>query len=136
MTTTKKYEFTGETKTWGLTTLHRIRRLSDGMLGGWVESEGNLSHDGDCWVCDDAQVYGRALVCDAAQVYDDAHVYGQAQVCDAARVYGRARIYGRAQVCDDAQIYRHAQIYGQAQVGGHARIRDATQVSGAAIVTE
>src|SRR6056297_2303516 len=34
-TTTKKYEFTGETTTHYGRTLHRIRRLKDGLIGGW-----------------------------------------------------------------------------------------------------
>ena len=40
--TYKKYEFTGETKEVFGRTLHRIKRLSDGLVGGWIESEDNL----------------------------------------------------------------------------------------------
>ena len=36
---TKKYEFTGETKEHNGYTLHRIRRLSDGLVGGWAVSK-------------------------------------------------------------------------------------------------
>lgn len=64
----KKYELTAETKTvWGVP-LHRIRALRSfgdvhqGDLGGWVEHEGNLSHDGNCWVADNAAVFGNANV--------------------------------------------------------------------------
>ena len=32
-----KYEFTSETKTWNDLTLYRIRRLSDGELGEYVD---------------------------------------------------------------------------------------------------
>ena len=52
----KKYEFTGETKTVFGRTLHRIRAILDfgdvkaGDIGGWVEKESNLSHEGDAWV--------------------------------------------------------------------------------------
>jgi len=60
----KKYELTGETKTLPCgTVLHRIRALRDfgsvkaGDLGGWIESELNLSHEGDCWVSGNAKVY-------------------------------------------------------------------------------
>jgi hypothetical protein len=53
-----KYEFTGETKIVGGVTLKRIRALIDfpfpsiraGTLGGWLEYEHNLSHEGNCWV--------------------------------------------------------------------------------------
>ena len=45
----KKYELTDETMEWEGHTLHRIKALRDfndvkaGDLGGWVESEDNLS---------------------------------------------------------------------------------------------
>ena len=31
-----------------------------GDKGGYIESEANLSHNGDCWVSGDAWVYGAA----------------------------------------------------------------------------
>ena len=58
----KKYEFTGETKTWCGHVLRQIRvvvtfaNVDKGEIGGWIETEGNLSHDGDAWVCGDAKV--------------------------------------------------------------------------------
>ena len=83
----KKYELTDETQEWNGRTLHRIRALADfgdvkaGELGGWIEKEENLSHNGNAWVYGDAQVCG------------DAWVYGDAQVCNNARVYGNAGIF-------------------------------------------
>lgn len=38
-----KYEFTGETMNYEGYLLHKIRRLPDGKLGGWIQSENNLS---------------------------------------------------------------------------------------------
>lgn len=58
----KKYEFTGETKVIDDVTVHQIRALVDfsdvlaGDIGGWIEKEENLSHDGTAWVYDDARV--------------------------------------------------------------------------------
>ena len=52
----KKYEFTGETKEWCGHTLHRIRAIVDiayakaGEIGGWIESESNLSEYGEAEV--------------------------------------------------------------------------------------
>jgi len=43
-----KYEFTGETMNYECHTLHRIRWISDGEIGGWIEKEENLSQDGNC----------------------------------------------------------------------------------------
>ena len=68
---TKKYEFTGEVKIEFGVKLHRIRALvaiaaigvAAGDLGGWIESEKNLSQvSGDAWVYGNARVYGNAQV--------------------------------------------------------------------------
>lgn len=62
----KKYEFTKETMCFDGVTLHRIQALKDfgnvdaGELGGWVESEKNLSQSGDCWIAMEAKAYGGA----------------------------------------------------------------------------
>ena len=79
-------------------TLYRIEALKDfsdvkkGDKGGFVESEDNLSQDGDCWVYDTAKVYGNAMV------YGNASIYGD------ARVYGNAVIHGRAVIGGDAKV--------------------------------
>ena len=80
----KKYEFTGETKRvelWNRTaTLHRIKATVEfgfvkvGELGGWIEKEENLSHEGKAWVCGDAKVCGDAEVCGNAEVFLASHV--------------------------------------------------------------
>ena len=93
----KKFEFTEETKTTSRgVTVKRIVALRDfgnikaGEKGGFVEKEENLSHENDCWVFVNAEVYGNAEVCGNAKVYGDAEVYGNAEVCDNAKVYGDA----------------------------------------------
>ena len=66
-----KYEFTGETKQIpGGHTLRQIRRLSDNLIGGWIESENNLAQEGKCWVHEDAHVCGNARVTGNAQLYN------------------------------------------------------------------
>ncbi|MEI3499936.1 MAG: hypothetical protein V8Q39_00195 [Anaerovoracaceae bacterium] len=87
----KKYEFTGEVKRIKLISkevvLRRIRAVmafgvvKAGDIGGWIEKEKNLSHDGSAWV------YGNARVCGNAEVYGNARVYGDAEVCGNAEVY-------------------------------------------------
>ena len=67
----KKYEFTGETRALSSTTiLHRIRAVIDipsagvnaGDIGGWIESDSNLSHSGNALVGGDAWVSGDARI--------------------------------------------------------------------------
>ena len=86
----KKYEFTGETKEIRLlfrtATLHRIRAtvafgtVEVGDLGGWIEKEENLSHEGKAWVCGNAEVCGDAEVCGNAEVCGDAEVFSASHV--------------------------------------------------------
>lgn len=65
----KKYELTDETIVSKGTTLHRIKALRAfgnvkvGDLGGYIEKEENLSHEGNAKVCGDAEVCGVAEVC-------------------------------------------------------------------------
>ena len=70
----RKYEFTGETKLLFGITLRRIRaaititfptgfQIKAGELGGWIEKESNLDHDGDAWVSGNAEVSGNADYC-------------------------------------------------------------------------
>ena len=74
----KKYEFTEEIKVICGRKLHRIRAIRNfgnvkaDDLGGFIEKEENLSHEGNCWVRDDVTVY------------------------DNARIFGRAVIRGNA----------------------------------------
>jgi len=68
-----KYELTDEAHP-DYPELRRIRALRDidfqrvhvGDLGGFVQSEANLSQEGDCWVDD------MAIVCDDARLEEDA----------------------------------------------------------------
>ena len=106
----KKYKLTDETINVCGYILHRIKALIDfgnvkaGDLGGYIESEDNLSHDGNCWVYDDAKVYGNAVVGDNAMVYDNACVYSNAKVFGKAKVFDNAMIYNNALVFDNACI--------------------------------
>lgn len=65
---TKKYEFTGETKTEYGVVLHRIKAIKDfgdvkkGEIGGWIEKEENLSQKGNVWVCGNAEVFSTSHV--------------------------------------------------------------------------
>ena len=78
--------------------------VKKGDKGGYIESEANLSHEGNCWVSDDARVFDAARVFGTAQVCYTAWVYGNARVCDNARVDGTARVYGLARVYGDVWV--------------------------------
>ena len=120
--------------------MFQIRALTNfswieaGDLGGYIESEKNLSHIGAAWVSGNARVYGNAQVYGDAWVYGNAQVYDNAHVSGDARVYGNALVYGDAQVSGDAQVYDNAQVSGNARVSGNAWVYGNAQVSGDARV--
>ncbi len=124
----EKYELTDEKIEGYGHTLHRIRALKDfgdvkkGDLGGFLEGEYNLSHEGNCWVYDDAIVYEEARIYDNAKVYGDAWVYSNAKVYGNAEVYDDARVYGKAEVCGDAKVHERAMVAGCANVYGSAEV--------------
>jgi UDP-3-O-[3-hydroxymyristoyl] glucosamine N-acyltransferase len=103
-------------------TLYRIRALKDletpgikeGDLGGFVETDKNLSHEGDAWVG------GDAMVLDGATVSGNAHVFGKALMHgDDAKAFDEAKIFGNAKIYNSAWIYGNAQIHGNAEIFGN-----------------
>ena len=112
----KKYILTTNTKQWDGVTLYQIQAdrdfgsMSKGDLGGYIEKEANLSHDGNAWVHGDAQVS------------DDAKVSGNALVSGNAKVSGNALVSNDAKVSDDAYVSGNAQVSNDAQVSGNAKI--------------
>lgn len=118
----KKFELTAEfvTNVFGKK-LFRIKALvafgnvEKGELGGFIEKEDNLSHDGDAWVYGNAQVFGDA------QVYGNAQVSGNARVSGDAWVSGDARVSGNAWVSGNARVYGNADYATVAGFGRYSR---------------
>ena len=91
--------------------------VKKGTAGGFIGDTRNLSQDGDCWVADDAAVYGAACV--SANAW----------------VGGKATIKGRALITDSASVLEDALIDEYAFIGGHARIKGETQIGGKSLIT-
>lgn len=149
-----KYKLTDETIIINGHILHRIQALKDfnfvakGDLGGFVESEKNLSHKGDCWIYDNAKVYDNALITKDAQIYDRAEIFDSASITDlvdvegSTKIFGKARISGFAIIGNDACIFENAiitdnaiiksstKIYGNSIIGGRVKVRDTAEISG------
>ena len=120
----KKYELTNETLEWRGRTLHRIRALRDfgnvkaGDLGGWVESERNLSYEGDCWLFDEAKAY------DNSQLSGNACASGYTLLFDNSQLSGNARASGDTLLFDNACAYGNARLSGNARASSGARLSD------------
>ena len=120
----KKYKLTEESINYCSKILYRIEALKDfddikkGNIGGYVESENNLSQEGNCWIYDNAKVF------------DSAKVFNNAKICVNAKVFGEAQVYNNALVCDKALICRNAEICGNTMVGGNSEVYDNAKVYG------
>ena len=105
-------------------TLYRIKSLKDfngiraGELGGYIEKEYNLSHEGNCWVHKHAMVYDGAMVREDAQIGGAAIVAGNAFIYEKAKITGNAGVCGRAHVKGTATIKEHARVFDDAVIGG------------------
>ena len=123
----KKYEIN---KDGCCVALRSFGDVTRGDFGGYVDSEKNLSQDGDCWVYDDAHVSGNARVYENALVYENAYVFGNAVVFGNAEVFGWADVFGNAQVFENAVVFGNAQVSGTAVVSWHAYVFGNTRLSG------
>ena len=122
-------------------TLYRIRALRSfntpdggivfkGDLGGFVESENNLSQEGACWIFDNAKVY------DDAKVYGYAQVFGKAQVQGSAEVDGCAQVFDNAWISDKAKVNELAQIFDNSKIFGNAKVHGKSYIFGDAVVCD
>lgn len=104
MTEIKKYKLLEASG--GLFCIKALRdfgNVKNGDLGGLIESERNLSHDGDAWVYENARVYEDAEVYENARVYGDARISGNAKICGNVWVYGNSAVYKNSRVYEDTK---------------------------------
>ena len=128
-TENKKYILTGETIDYRGHKLYRIKAIKSfngirkGSLGGWIESEDNLSQEGDCWILHEAKVFRKAKVSENAKVKDNACIYGNACVRGNAKISGNAEVYGNVCIYDYVSISGYAKVFGSISICGYAGIR-------------
>ena len=124
----RKYELTNESMEFKGHTLHRIKALIDfsgfikGALGGWIESEDNLSHEGACWIHDESKVFGNARVRKSAQIMDNSVICEDAVISGDVVVRENSRVSGDAYICDNANIYGASIVSGKPIIGNSSRI--------------
>lgn len=138
----KKYELTENTMIIPGTyiVVHQIKALIDidtpiglvkaGSLGGWVSSEDNLSHSGNCWVHDNAKVYNFAKVYNDSQIYQNANVFEYAEIYGNAKIYGKCNVFGHVEVYDNAEIYGNATVQGRTNVYGKSKVYEDALIYG------
>lgn len=120
----KKYEITSESKIVKGVTVYRIKALrtfadiKEGSLGGFIQSEANLAHNGDCWIGGEACAFHNAFIGENALLTDEAMAFEQAKIMGDARVRGKAQVFSRGAVHGLSLIKGDAWIHGGASVFG------------------
>ena len=146
----KKYELTTETKLIDGHKVYRIkalksfntiigRKVNAGDLGGWVESEKNLSQGGKCWLFDDAAGYENSRRYDNSVGYENSRQYGNSMQSGHSEQYGNSQQfgnswqhgnseqydnswqYGHSQQYDDSSQYDNSRQYGFSEQSGNSR---------------
>lgn len=121
----KKYEFTGETMEFEGRTLQLIRYVRDiggfvpkGELGGWIEHEGNLSHDGMCYVAKESKVFGNS------RVVDNAIVNGGSILKDNVFLLNESHVSEQSIVGGDTIISGDSYIFAGSKISFYAHVMD------------
>lgn len=120
-------------------TLHRIKALQDmtwhhpyekpyhvkkGDLGGFIEKLENLDTDLNCWVAENAMVFGEAVV------KGNALVRGQASISGYAVISGSALVRDLVIVKDFATVTGSAVVYEAITIEDETIVRNDVYVSG------
>ena len=82
--------------------------ISNGMIGGYIQSEKNLPQDDDSWIGENARVFDNATLKNSV-VIGDSRIFGNSIVEDSF-IFDRVRIFGQAQlksctICDNVDVY-------------------------------
>jgi len=120
--------------------LYRIKSLKDfgdvkaNTLGGFVESYDNLSQDGDCWIYNNAKVYGGALINGNAKIKNLVQVYGGSIVNGYNTVIsGKARIENKSTVLSDVIISDEVVVTNESFISGPVKLIHYAIASGSTI---
>lgn len=149
---TMKYELTDETTLYDGVHLHRIRALRDfgdvkaGDLGGFVDNGHNLSHDGNCWIYDEAKamdgslVTGDAKIMDYAVLRDETKVYKEAIVKDNALLNNKSKVGYNAIISGDSHIWgacefgRDVEVTGNSYLSDEVKLNDNVYIKNASLI--
>lgn len=123
----------GDRKIYRIVALRDFSDVKEGDLGGYIEKEENLSHDGNSWVYDDGRVYENARLEGNATVHNNAIIYGNAIITGNAKVSDRAIITDFVILKDNACAMKRCLVYGSSIIGGNSIVDGKSNIGGGVI---
>lgn len=138
----KKYELTENTIHFNKRTLYQVRYLKafkkDGVkvgdLGGYVESEKNLSQEGACLILDEAMAMDNARVTMDSTIRQHAIIKGQAVLGGTATVLHDAVVSDQAVVTGNARISHRVRVMGNANIQGNVELMNTCHITGETVL--
>lgn len=118
----KKYELIEQKN--GLFRIRALRDfsfLSKGDMGGYVQSEANLSQEGNCWIDPTSVVLENAVVSENAYIGAGSVINGNAQIRGKASI-SHSYVSENAVVEGNVELDREASIRGETHIDGDAQI--------------
>ena len=107
----RKYEMTNITMEFEGRTLYRIRALKDfsnvekGELGGWIQTEDNLSQEGDCWIYNNAKCIDNARMYDNSCMYDNSEMRGNSKMHNYSEMHDNSRMCGSSEIRESSTMF-------------------------------
>ena len=124
----KKYELTDITMRYEGRILYRIRALKDfadvkkGKLGGWVETEDNLSQKGNCWIYNNAKCMDNARMYDNSIMFDRSEMHDNSVMYDYSRMYGNSEMHDYSKMCDNSEMHEGSKMYNNSIISEHGEM--------------
>ena len=122
--------------------LYRIQALKDfgdvekGQKGGYIQSERNLSHEGNCWIYNNAKAMDNSMVTDDATMFDNASMHdcatmrGHASMHNFASMHGNTSIHDHSRMYDRSSIHDYASMHNCASIHDYSRMHDHSMMHG------
>lgn len=92
-----------------------------GSLGGWIETEDNLSQEGSCWLDESSEAMNQSQIKGNAFL-EGSSIFDEATVTDNSHIQYSA-LSDSTFVCGESWLQSSC-IYGNSLLGGHCRVLD------------
>ena len=109
-------------------TLHRIKALRDfgdvkkGDIGGFVENDYNLSHEGNCWIYDSAKAMDNSRIYGDSEMYENSKMYGNSKMHDNSKMYGNTIMYDFSELHGNSRMYNYSKMYNYSSMHDCSRM--------------
>lgn len=104
--------------------------VKKGDLGGWVQSELNLSQKGNCWLYDNSMAMDNSRVTKNAKMYGNSLIYGNAKISDNTKLYNNVVVCGKSFLLGETKLYNNVEVNGNVLLHGKVKAYNNVTIMG------